>query len=56
MVQRMPTALFAFLIVVLVLVLVPLAFFLLTQLHSYSNTGMVGDLKAMVRSINQMAR
>ena len=56
MVQRIPTALLTFLVVMLVLVLVPLAFFLLAQLHSYSNGGMVGDLKDVVRSINQTAR
>jgi len=55
-VQRMPTALLTFLVVMLVLVLVPLAFFLLAQLHSYSNGGLVDDLKDLVRSINQSAR
>lgn len=56
MVQRMPTALLVFLAVIVMLVLVPLALWLLLQLHSYSNGGMIGDLKDMVRSINQMAR
>jgi hypothetical protein len=28
----------------------------LSQLHGYSNAGMVQDLKDMVRSINQLAR
>ncbi len=56
LVQRMPTALLAFLVVMLVLVVVPLAFMALAQLHSYSNGGMIEDLKEMVRSINQLAR
>jgi hypothetical protein len=54
--QRMPTALVAFLAVMLVLVVVPVALMLLLQLHSYSNTSMIDDLKDLVRSINQMAR
>jgi len=54
--QRMPTALAAFLAVMLVLVVIPVAAMLLFQLHSYSNGSMVGDLKDLVRSINQMAR
>lgn len=56
MARRMPTALVAFLVVILVLVLLPVAFMALSQLHSYSNSGMVEDLKNMVRSINQLAR
>ncbi len=56
LVRRMPVALLAFLAVMVALVLVPLAFVLLVQLHSYSNGGMVGDLKDMLRSINRMAR
>ncbi len=51
----MPTALLAFLVVMLVLVLMPLAFMALAQLHSYSNAGMVEDLKELVRSINRLA-
>ena len=54
--QRIPTALVAFLVVIVVLVVLPLAFMALSQLHSYSNAGMVQDLKDMVRSINQWAR
>lgn len=54
-VQTMPTALLTFLIVMLVLVLVPLALLVLAQLHSYSNGGLVDDLKEMVRSINRLA-
>lgn len=56
LVQRMPTALAAFLIVLAVLVVLPLVVLLLLEMHDYSNTGMVGDLKDMVRSINQLAR
>ena len=52
-IQRMPVALVTFLAVILVLVFVPLVFMLLAQLHTYSNAGMVGDLKDLVRSINQ---
>lgn len=51
--QRTPTALVAFLVVLVVL---PLAVLLLLELHSYSNAGMVQDLKGMVRSINQWGR
>lgn len=54
--QDMPVALVAFLGVILVLVVLPLVFFALSELHSYSNGGMVQDLKDMVRSINQWAR
>lgn len=54
--QRMPTALVAFLVVILVLVVLPLAFMALSQMHSYSNGGLVQDLKDMVRAINQWAR
>ena len=54
-IQRMPVALVTFLAVILVLVFVPLVFMLLAQLHTYSNAGMVGDLKDLVRSINQWA-
>jgi hypothetical protein len=54
--RRIPTALVAFLVVVVVLVVLPLAFMALSQLHGYSNAGMVQDLKDMVRSINQLAR
>ena len=56
MVQRMPTGLIIFLTVITLLVLLPLALWLLLQMHSYSNGGMIGDLKDMVRSINQLAR
>ena len=56
LVQRMPTALVAFLVVLVVLVVLPLAVMLLLELHSYSNSGMVQDLKDTVRSINQWAR
>jgi len=56
LVQRMPTALVAFLVMLVVLVVAPLVILMLLQLHSYSNTGMVQDLKDMVRSINQWAR
>lgn len=56
MVRSMPTALLAFLVVMVVLVLVPLVFLLLAQLHSYSNGAMVDDIKDTVRSINRMAR
>lgn len=53
--QRMPTALAVFLVVLLVVVLLPLAFLVLAQLHTYSNTSMVDDLKDLVRSINRLA-
>lgn len=56
LVQRTPTALVAFLVVLVVLVVLPLALVLLLELHSYSNAGMVQDLKDMVRSINQWGR
>jgi len=59
LVQRMPTALLAFLVVMLVtlvMVVVPLALMLLMKMHTYSNTGLVEDLKEVVRSINRMAR
>jgi hypothetical protein len=54
--QRMPTALVIFLVVILVLVVLPLVAMVLIDMHSYSNSGMVQDLKDMVRSINQWAR
>lgn len=54
--QRMPTALVAFLVVLAVLVVLPLAVMLLLDLHTYSNTGMVEDLKDIVRAINPRAR
>tara|TARA_R110001599_G_scaffold49437_1_gene141318 strand:- start:363 stop:701 length:339 start_codon:yes stop_codon:yes gene_type:complete len=56
LVRRMPIALAAFLVVLAVLVVLPLALVLLLELHSYSNAGMVEDLKDMVRSLNQWAR
>ena len=56
LVQRMPTALVAFLVVLAVLVVLPLALVLLLELHSYSNAGMVEDLKDLLRSINPRAR
>ena len=56
MIQRVPTALLVFLVVMAVVVILPLLFMLLLQLHSYSNGGMIDDLKDMVRSINRMAR
>lgn len=56
MIQRVPSALLVFLVVMAVVVVLPLLFMLLLQLHSYSNGGMIDDLKDMVRSINRMAR
>ena len=54
--HRMPTALLAFLIVVLATAAILVALMTVGKLHTYSNGGMVEDLKALVRSINKLAR
>ena len=51
----MPTALLAFLGVVLAMAVATLVVQPSVKAHSYSNAGMVEDLKSLVRSINRLA-
>ncbi|MFO1190865.1 MAG: hypothetical protein U1F00_01670 [Rhodoferax sp.] len=53
--HRMPTALLAFLGVVLAMAVATLVVLAVVKAHSYSNAGMVEDLKSLVRSINRLA-